>query len=549
MNKIQAFLSKHKTSSVLAIVSILIWCITFITDRRVFTSDPLDMNCLPIDLAMVPFMHILSKLLLLFVIFGLLQFVRAALTHTKTLLLPFIILMVIYGIGLFLTYPGYFMSDDPIIFAYASRYYPVYWHCYLTSLFYMIAMSLIPASCGPVLLSDICYCMVYAYIFHEIWMLYTGKKRYLALILGVLPFSLLGGLMCFRPAIYAPFFLFYVAFLVFEQKKKANLTTSKLLFLSVLTALLSIWRSEAIVLLVFVFFIVYFTYQKATVSFGKKQCLILFISLLACFFLIKAPQSRGEKIFYGSDYLIISTTRPLSVIVHRENQTYDGFEEDIANISEVTEFGYLHNDSLSCSAYNRYNSDHNEGKYTETGKDTATQNRYLKSALRLILHNFDLYLGERIQLFLVTNGIFDYNQDMVLNLKPVVTTNFHLYDHDRAYGFELIEGNKRLPILGTDNYALFLYKYGGEAYIPMLLLLGILTCLTILKRRYMIFFLCLMMLAREAVIFLTAPASFIQYSYPVMYAVAFLILITLLDATFLSKQNRVQNPDLTADAD
>lgn len=545
MKQITSFLKKHKVSCLLFVASLLIWGATFVTDRKVFSSDPLNMNCLPIDLQMVPFMHIASKLLLLFVVFGLLWFAKTALSH-KTLLIPFVIFMAIYALGLIATYPGYFMSDDPIIYAYASRYYPVYWHCYLTSLYYMIAMSLIPASCGPVLLNGICHSIVYAYIFHEVWHLYSGKKRYAALLLGVLPFSLLGGLMCFRPALYAPFFLGYVAFFIFEHKKKASLTTAKLLAISLTTAILAIWRSEAIVLLFFVFFIVYYAYRGASKSLGKKGAFLLLLSLIVCFGVIKAPQSRGEKLFYGSDYLIISTTRPLSVIVHRD-QTYEGAEEDLANISAVTEFGYLHNDSLSCSAYNRYNSDHNEGKYTETGADRETQKRYLKSAVRMILHNLDLYIGERIQLFCVTNGIFDYNQDMVLHLKPVVTTNFHLYDHDRAYGFELIDGNKRLPLVTDDDYALFWFEHGGEAYIPMLLLLGILTCLSFLKKRHLTLAFCLMMLAREAVIFLTAPASFIQYSYPVMYATAFLLLIALFDTRFFAKQTKVEDGNMIAD--
>lgn len=542
MNTIKNFIKTYQTHIILFAVAMLYWLVTFITDTKIFSHDALDMNCLPIDTEMVPFMHVLTKVLLLFVIFGLLEFIRYAFRH-KTLLFPFIAFFVIYLMGLLCTYPGYFMSDDPIIFAYASRYYPVYWHSYLTSLFYMVAMSLFPASSAPVLLSDICYALTYAYIFHKSKKLYPGKLSGVVLLLGVFPFTLLGALMCFRPAIYAPFFLFLTAYLFFEWKEQNALTLPKLLGIGFLVALLSIWRSEGIVLMVFIYFILPFVYPKTQEKRSHFLCryhIILFsVILLFGFFIIKAPQSHGENKYYGSDYLIISTTRPLSVIVHRE-QTYDGAEEDLANISAVTDFGYLHNDSLSCSAYNRYNSDHNEGKYTETGADEATRKAYLKSALRLILHNLDLYFGERLQLFLVTNGFYNYDKDMVLNLKPVVTTNFHLYDHDRSYGFELIEGNKRLPITGSDSYALTLFSIGGEAYIPMLVLLFAMTIYTLVRKKWMVFFSCLMMLARECVIFLTAPASFIQYSYPVMYATAFLFVMLLLEAFHMSKKQSIQ---------
>ncbi len=545
---------RHKHHLILFVITLFYWGLTLFTDTKIFTHDPLDMNCLPKDESMVTLMHLLTKVILFFVIFGLLEFLWYAKDH-KALLFSFLGFSALYLVGLLVTYPGYFMSDDPIIFAYASRYYPVYWHNYLTSLFYMVGMSLIPASAGPVILSDLCYGLVYAYIYENTRKLYPSKWTHSVLLLGVLPFTLLGSLLCFRPALYAPFFLFLIAFLFFEWKKKAPLTLCKLCGIAFFSALLSIWRSEGIVLMVFIYFILGFVYVSSdpgpllldrpdideettagrkyrsglvSAFFCKRNLVVFTVFLLFSFVLLKSPQDHGEKKYYGSDYLIISTTRPLSVIVHRD-QTYPGAEEDLANISAVTEFGYLHNDSLSCSAYNRYNSDHNEGRYTETGADAATQKAYLKSAFRLIAHNLDLYLGERLQLFLVTNGIYDYNKDMVLNLKPVVTTDFHLYEHDRSYGFELIEGNKRLPITGSSSYALALYAFGGEAYIPMLILLFALTLYTLIRKQYMIFFTGLMMLAREAVIFLTAPASFIQYSYPVMYATAFLAFLTVFE--------------------
>lgn len=514
----------RKKQRYLLSVSLVLWLVTFLTDTRMFSKTPLNMNCLPVDEAVTGFYYIATKLIVLGFLYGFLSFLAYAVKR-KTLWLPFVVFFFVYLTGLLLTYPGYYMNDDPIIFAYATRYYPVYWHQYLTSLFYMTGMSLFPASCGPVLLSDILYAMVYSYIFYEGTLLYPGKRGWLFGILGVFPFVLLGALMCFRPAIYASFFLFFVMIIVFDKRKRSTLGCPKLLLLAFLTALLSLWRSEGIVLLAFAPLLLFLAYKRVT----KKQ-IGMFLLLSVCFFmLLKIPQSVGEQKYYGSDYLIIATTRPLSVIVHRE-QTYEGAEEDLANISKVTEFGYLHNDSLSCSAYNRYNSDYNEGRYTQTGADETTQKAYLKSAFRLIVHNLDLYFGERIQLFLVTNGIYQYDTSMVLDLKSVVATNFHLYDHDRAYGFEMLDAYKRLPLEGNDSYVMALFSCGGEAYIPMLLLALLLFVVALLYKKWFYVVLFLSLFAREAVIFLTAPASFIQYNYPFMYAVAAVAVVMVLEA-------------------
>ncbi len=527
----------------------IFWGISFVTDTRIFSSDGLNMNCLPIDEDMILPMHILTKLLVLLFWLAFFSFLKKAFGQ-KHLLMVFCCLLAVYAAGLLATYPGYYMNDDPIIFAYATRFLPVYWHNYLTSLFYMTAMSIFPASCGPVLLSDVCYAYVYTFIFAKGYALLKKPSPVAVALLiapALLPFTLLGSLMCFRPAIYASFFLYYFMYLYFEHLQQAVLTPGKLLSLSFLTALLCLWRSESIVLLPLSAFLIPLTYASGGLSHtdpskdadnakksrrqkkmpGSIKSGLIFFVLVLCFYsLISQPQKQGEKKYYGSDYLIISTTRPLSVILWRD-QTYEGADEDISNISAVTDFGYLHNDSLSCSAYNRYNSDHNEGRYTQTGADALTQQKYLKSALRLLLHNPDLYFGERLQLFCVTNGIWNYNTDMVLNLKPVISSDFHLYEHDRDYGFEMLDAFRRLPLSYHKGYADFLFKAGGEAFLPMLMIAFAALIVSIFRKNAFYFFFFSALLARELVIFLTAPASFIQYSYPTMYVVAAVSLCSL----------------------
>ena len=62
----------------------------------------------------------------------------------------------------------------------------------------------------------------------------------------------------------------------------------------------------------------------------------------------------------------------------------------------------------------------------------------------------------------------------------------------------------------------------------LLLLLGI-TVYAIIKKNWFVFLVSLNLIAREAVIFLTAPASFIQYSYPMMYVTAVYLLLLFVD--------------------
>ena len=514
--------------------ALLLWAVSFWTDTRIFSSDGLNMNCLPIDTGMILPMHILCKLLVLLFWIGFFHFLNRGL-HEKRLLPVFGSLLLVYGIGLLVTYPGYYMSDDPIIFAYATRFLPVYWHNYLTSLFYMTGMSIFPASCGPVLLSDVIYAYVYTCIFEKGFrLLKKPSPLSVALLIapGLLPFTLLGALMCFRPAIYASFFLYYFMYLYFERLSGARLTFGKLAGLTFLAAVLCLWRSESILLLPLSAILLPLVYlpspaaAKSSPHTPLKVGISVFLMTLCFYALLSLPQKRGENAYYGSDYLIISTTRPLSVVVWRD-QTYEGAEQDLSCINAVTDIGYLHNDSLSCSAYNRYNSDHNEGRYTQTGADRETQAAYLKSAFRLLYHNLDLYFAERLQLFCITNRIWNYPMSMVLDLKPVISTHFHLYEHDRDYGFEMLEAFKRIPLNKHEGYALFLFEHGGEAFLPLLLLTVAAAFVALFRKKWFYFFLFGGLVARELVIFLTAPASFIQYSYPTMFVVSAITLCSM----------------------
>lgn len=528
----------RKRILIIGILSLIWWALTFITDTKIFTADPLNMSSLPIDTDAVFLMQILSKIVLLGTIVGILCFISYGIRHRK-LFFSFVIYFAIYLGILLLSYPGYFMSDDTIIFGYATRYYPVYWHNYLTSIYYITGLSLFPASTGPIFLNDLILAMVFSYIFYETDRLYTSKIKYVIAIAGLFPFVLLSAAMCFRPVLYAPFFLFFFAFLFFEKQKKASFSIPKSIMLSLLTALLCFWRSEGIVLILFCFVLIPTVYglpkktsqndridrtDRRTDRFQWKQALCFIMVFIISFSLIKIPQSNGEKKYYGSDYLIISTIRPLSLIIHRE-QTYPGAEEDLANIDAVIDLDYISYETLSCSSYNRYNSDHNSGHFTETGADTDTQKAFLKSAVRLIWNNLDLYIAERLQLLAVTNGYYDYNPAMVMNLKPVTTSEFLSFQADREYGKELVKGNARWHYESSQDILLFLFDHGGEAYLIILFFAAIFMLYMLSEKKLFYFFAFASLIAREAVIFLTAPASFIQYNYPMMFVTVFLLLM------------------------
>ncbi len=530
------FFKKNEKSIAEAVVAFFVWIGCIIASGKIFTNDPLSMGSLPMDYDAVPFMSILSKILALFAIFGFFKFIEYARKDMFTMPV-FLVLVVLFLALLFISYPGYYMSDDALIFGYATRFLPVYWHNYLTSLYYMVAMTIIPASTAPIIMHCFISAMVFAYLYKK------GGK--IMLICAILPFTLLSVMMCFRPVIYAPVFLFFFAFLYYDiymAKPIGKDLHLRVGVLSVLAAILCLWRSEGIVLLPFCVILLPLSVirrgeetdihlngeEVVKKSSMDKVALALFAGIfVASYVLVRLPQAMGEEKYYGNDYLILATVRPLSLIVH-EGKDYPEKEEDLENINKIVKLDYLQYETLSCTSFHRYNADKNSGSYTQTLASDADREKYIKSAARLIYKNLDVYLAERVQLFLVTNGIYGYDDALVGGHKQVETSEYALYASDRDYGEELIAGNQRIKINGTKAVADFLFKFGGEAYIPMLIVMIVTFIIAAIKKNGFIALIVLSLLARETLIFLTAPASFIQYGYPSMFVAAWAFIAVLL---------------------
>jgi hypothetical protein len=234
-----------KMNKWMLLVAVIHFALTFYTDGRIFTSEPFDFNfVVPLDGRLAPYYFFAAKALafVCLVIFYqiLYLFWRAARQKNKKFLLdfmlPFGIILAVALINFGICFSGLYKIDDTAMYAMATRSYVFYWHNYLTSLYYMVGLTLFPFSSGQMVLTDLFAALIFAYFFYRLSSVLPEKKwnklKWLLLIVALSPFMNTIELETFRTYIYALLNMFFFGYLLFEKIQKRPFTLLKFLLLA-----------------------------------------------------------------------------------------------------------------------------------------------------------------------------------------------------------------------------------------------------------------------------------------------------------------------------
>lgn len=513
------------------LVAVIHFALTFYTDGRLFSFESFDFNLVvPLDGMSAKYYYVAAKILALIclVIFyqGFYLFYRAVRTKNKKFLmnfvLPFGILLGFYIINFVICFPGLYKIDDTTMYALATRYAPFYWHNYLTSLFYMVGLTIFPFSSGQMVLMDVFTALIFAYFFYRFSAVLPDKKwnklKYLLLIVGVSPFINTITLETFRTYIYAVLNMFFFGYLLFEKIEKRPFTLLKFLLLALCVGVLAFWRSESIIYLVFAPFLIFIAYRH---DINIKKTLAFAVAGLAFFGAVNLPQSAGNKKYYNNDYLIVSTTRPLSVILSLDGTTdYPGGEQDVAAINQIINVDHIKLFPYDSISYQSWNTITHEGRLSQTFSTQEEQSEYIKAFLNIIAHNKTNFLKERLDLLIKTNyleNVFQVNfgKELVRTTDPTMPA---LAPYWQQYDDLNESGITPRGMSETGEAYLNVITMAGWPWIysiiPCLLLAVFLIILALLYRAWLVFMIELVLLLREGIIFLTAPSAMISYYMP-----------------------------------
>lgn len=397
---------------------------------------------------------------------------------------------------LLLTWPGIWRVDEYTILWSAMELHIHYWQGYLTSVYYILCLMMIPAPVSVILFMCLINSGIAGYLVYKLWM-YTGRRK--AAYLLYIPFLFFpvidSNLYPMRMSIYAFLELLLLAKICFWNYEKRTPGKKEIFGTLLLAAVVTCWRTESIYYLILfpVLLAVFFWKRLKKKQIFKVLALYLVLSIVAV-----GIQKVGEQ--SGDEYEITAIIRPLTPLV--VEAAYAGETDLIADIDKVINCAYIFQGAsegeTGIGIFWRWSGNGlvKEGMYTE-----EDYRNMMKAYYTLILRHPKIFLLERWQTYKETTGILGRITDRE---PPSPAINAAV----RNIVYSILE------LRSFEDY----HTQGIGAKIvynsippSVILLFGALILL--LKKQLVYAGSVLMVFAKVPLIFLTAPSSLFMYYY------------------------------------
>ena len=239
MKKIKQKFINGQLNKTCVIIALIHWLLSFFSDRLIFDYVTWDFENLTqsIKTAMTIGAKAVFLLVLLLVWQGIWYFVKKAdRRYVRNALIYFVINLAV----LLLVWPGIWRMDEFGILNSATLLLPVFWQNYLTSLFYVFSLMLIPAPAGIVIVQCACISLLAGYVIT--WFEKGFGRLGLLSFIPFLFFPVLdSNLYPMRMSLYA-FLELSLVILLLETRQQSE----KLAKCILLAAVVTVWRTEAV---------------------------------------------------------------------------------------------------------------------------------------------------------------------------------------------------------------------------------------------------------------------------------------------------------------
>lgn len=311
----------------------------------------------------------------------------------KTIIIIFSIIWVITTLVTAIGWPdNTIVWDNLIVYSYALRLVPDYWHSvYMTSLYAALLMT-IP---HPFFIS-VFQCALYAFSITYICFRIDScekitKKKWIrnCVLISVLfrdsykvfSYAARGELN----VMFTLVFLTVILFDIIEGKKREK---TEIILMASFAIFLSLFRTEGIIIGILGFAIWYILIYRPKIL-RTAGALVM---MLAVYCVLSLPGKVGEIKYYGSDYLIINTIVPLHNILCAENANinYEGANNDIIAINEIVPSEIIC--EYGVEGYRSYNYLQGRRDFNQSLAGEEKSEAYLKAYRNLIIHNVPIFL-------------------------------------------------------------------------------------------------------------------------------------------------------------
>lgn len=407
-------------------------------------------------------------------------------------------------------WPGAWRMDEFGILRDAKTLMPTFWQGYLTSLFYMFSLMLIPTPAGVVIVQCFVNACCMGYVCEKAEKILGVKHRFL-LLLPFLAFPVLDSNMYpMRMSVYVFLELFLAAVFLSAVWEKRKLTKAEHVLAVMVTALLAVWRTEGIYYLVWipVVYLVIFWKQE-----NRKHKISFIASVAVTTILVMVPQTVGNKLVSGDQYEITSMVLPIAPLLCEA----EGEQEKAELIEAVDK---VIDTDLMIAGYRSGKSGisvfWSEPTLIRTGYSSKEYAEFKSAYYGLILSYPKVFLQERWYTFTHSYGILNDTRELFDSTEVMNYMEFR----ENYAGVKGISSRLRSGILSvlelwdlskpTEKSPLFTYVY---SFLPSLAVLILASIIFMGKKNYKVLVVLLGVLGKVPLIFLTAPSLLFMYYY------------------------------------
>jgi|GEM_PF-5014221 len=497
-------------------ITLIHFGITTLWDPFVFTSPSYALNYKYILLKMVSFV-------ILFVSWNFILFIykqnkkknRIWQKKTRIFLIYFSIMMFL----LLLTWPGIWKGDEYWIYQSAQNLEIHYWYHYLSNVYYIICLMILPFGAGILIIQLIIISLIITHILYDLST--KTSSYYWFYLLFLLPPIIFHNLYPLRAVLYAYFLLFCLYELYFKIIRRTSISIYSLIAIIILAPILSNWRSEGIIFLPIILLLLFIGLRN---KLKIKKIILIFFIIIASSLLLKYPQKKWEN--NNMDYALTAMLNPLSNMLQYEH--LNKFNEVQNDLSSLINLDIL----KDYADYKEIPAFHSKKEELFNQKNDANFSKFKKAYLKLVVNNPGIFLSVRLKTFLATTGFDHYpgwewetgafslkkvNNGIIKNFTSSSFLNRDFGGNNRIHIIRLLEGKNPISITSPLPH---LYIFWNLVIVLSLLIIWIL--ITILRKDAKMFIIASSILIYFIIIFCTAPAIYFMYYFPV-YLVTYIM--------------------------
>jgi len=489
------------------LVSILHWILSFFTDSWVVTCEN-------------TFTYGVWKAVFLVFVVGFYQLAgfvvqryRSGDEKVRKICILSGIYFLVMMVFLLLTWPGIWRIDEFTILKTAKDLHIHYWQGYLTSIYYILCLMLIPTPASVILWMCVINSFIVGYLVYTLWM-YTGQKKIAFLL--YLPFLFFpvidSNLYPMRMSIYAFAELLLLAKVCFWKYENRIPEKKELSLVLLLAGIVTSWRTESIYYLVLFPVLLAFLFWK---KLSKQKLVKIAVAYLVIAVAMVGVQKIGEGTERGDNYELTAIIRPLTPLI--VEAAFCEEKDLIAAVDKVVNCAYLFE-----GASKGENGIGIFWEYTGNGllKDNYTREdyqNYKKAYYELILRHPKVFLKERLDTYLQSTSLLG----RITDVEPP-SEAIHAELRKKVYSI--------LELRSFEDY--FTQGIGATVVYSSVLpsiFLALGSVLLLLKKQFVYAGSALMVFAKVPLVFLTAPGTLFMYYYsPYLCGWIFLIFAAIL---------------------